>query len=469
VTAPAEVDGYEDEFDRTPPHDLAAEQSVLGGMLLSRDAVADVAGIITGRDFYRPQHTLVHDVIVDLLREGQPADAVTVAAELTRRGDIGRMGGATYLHTLVHSVPTAAMAAHYARIVRERAILRRLIEVSTRSVQSAYEHPGDPQDLVYLARADLDALLAEHDTAGALELMPDLIERTLGELTEAMVEMPGLKTGFADLDALLAGGVHPGQLVIIAARPAVGKTNAAMDFARSFAVRRGHPTLFFSLEMSRDEIIRGMLAAESGVEFQKFRTNALGPADWARVYPVLPRMVEAPLFIDDSPHVGLDEMLRRWEELARDPGTRPQVIILDYVQLMKSARRVENRQQEVSAFARGLKLLAKRLGIPVIALAQLNRGPEQRSDKRPQLSDLRESGALEQDADVVILLHRDDMHEQESPRAGEADFIVAKQRNGPTSTITVAFQGHYRRFVDMAPDYLNEPHYQSGYPGNRDS
>jgi replicative DNA helicase len=755
-----------DEFERTPPHDLAAEQCVLGGMLLSKDSISDVLDVIKAHDYYRPAHQIVHEVILDLYGRGEPADAVTVAAELTKNGDIAKVGGAPYLHTLIASVPTAANAGYYARIVRERAILRRLVEVGTRIVQLGYSGDGDANELVDRAEAEVygvtDRRVSE-DYLPLSEIMPGALDE-IEAIGSRGGTLSGVPTGFADLDAL-TNGLHAGQMIVIAARPAMGKALAldtplptpsgwttmgqvqvgdqllgadgrpitvtaatdvmndrpcyevtfddqtriiadaehqwvtttradrryahqfsrvdgadsspdcrvgasvrttreiagtlcrsdrrgynhavpvataldlpsaalpvppyvlgawlgdghsaqamfmepqilrklgvlsnkhipagylraseqqrrallaglldtdgtvnragsvqftstspelaadvrelivslgyrcglgrervggrsgasstactitftttddvfrltrkrethrqrrpaktaprahqrmvvgvrevpsvpvrcvqvdapdslylasrsmipthnstlALDVCRAAAVKAGMTSVLFSLEMSRNEITMRLLSAEARVPLQAMRTGQLGDDDWTRLARRMSEIVDAPLFIDDSPNMSMMEIRSKCRRLKQRNDLR--LIVVDYLQLMSSPRRVENRQQEVSELSRSLKLLAKELDVPVVALAQLNRGPELRGDKKPLLADLRESGSIEQDSDVVILLHREDVYERESPRAGEADLIVAKHRNGPTTTVTVAFQGHYSKFVDMA-------------------
>jgi replicative DNA helicase len=801
-----------EDFERTPPHDIAAEQCVLGGMMLSKDAISDVLEVIRPADHYRPAHQLVHETILDLYGRGEPADAVTVAAELTKRGDIGKVGGAPYLHTLIASVPTAANAGYYARIVRERAILRRLVEVGTRIVQLGYAGDGDADELVDRAQAEVYGVTERRvsdDYLPLSEIMPDALVE-IEAIGSRGGTMTGVPTGFADLDAL-TNGLHAGQMVVIAARPALGKALAldtplatpggwttmgdvrvgdkllgadgrpiavvaatevlhdrpcyevefsdgevivadgqhqwltwaraarrydaqlrghghnyarpvppevvtteqiaatlrcrtadarpnhavqicgplqlpaadlpippyalgcwlgdghsavaritvaepellmhieasgidthpqsgkyhygmalpaehadiderrtcwrshgtlhgrlrelgvlgnkhvpsaylrasesqrrdllagildtdgtvgstgsvqlavtsrelafgvrelvhslgyrcavstkqvrgrhpetstcyqlnftttdqvfklsrkqmthkerlrhdpqrtrwryivaarpipsvpvrcvqvdspdqlylagrnlipthnstlALDLARAASIKHGLASVIFSLEMSRNEITMRLLSAEARVALHSMRTGQMSDDDWTRLARRMSEVANAPLFIDDSPNMSMMEIRAKCRRLKQQHDLK--LVIIDYLQLMSSPKRVENRQQEVSELSRSLKLLAKELNVPVIAVAQLNRGPEQRTDKRPMLSDLRESGSIEQDADVVILLHREDAYERESPRAGEADFIVAKHRNGPTTTVTVAFQGHYSRFVDMA-------------------
>jgi len=445
----AELPLPDQPVDRTPPQDIAAEQSVLGAMLLSKDAIADVVEVIRETDFYRPAHQVIYGSILDLYGRGEPADAVTIAAKLTKNAEISRVGGASYLHTLVSMVPTAANANYYARIVREQAILRRLVEAGTRITQMGFSGTGEVDDIVDRAQAEVYEVTERRNSDDYLPLSAIMN----GALTEIEAisnrdgEMVGVPTGFTDLDAL-TNGLHPGQLVIIAARPSIGKSTLGIDACRAASIKHGLTSVIFSLEMSRNEIVMRMLAAEAQVSMHHMRTGTMTDSDWTKLAQRMGTVSDAPLFIDDSPNLTLMEIRAKCRRLKQRHDLR--LVVVDYLQLMTSGKRVESRQQEVSEFSRSLKLLAKELDVPVIAISQLNRGPEQRQDKRPMLSDLRESGSLEQDADMVVLLHREDFYERESPRAGEADFIVAKHRNGPTATITVAFQGHYSRFVDMA-------------------
>ncbi|MFI2753923.1 replicative DNA helicase [Cellulomonas sp. P22] len=436
-------------YDRMPPQDVVAEQSVLGGMMISKDAIADVVEQIRGTDFYKPAHEAVYDAIIDLYGRGEPADAITVADELTKRGEMTRIGGAPYLHTLISMVPTAANAGYYARIVRERAVLRRLVEAGTRIVQLGYATDGgDVDEIVNNAQAEVYAV-TERRTTEDYHRLGEVIGGTVDEIEAAGHRgegMIGVPTGFADLDRL-TNGLHPGQMIVLAARPAIGKSTLGIDIARSAAIRHNKAAVVFSLEMSRNEITMRLLSAEARIHLQKMRSGQMGEEDWTKLAATMGKISEAPLFIDDSPNMSLMEIRAKCRRLKQRHNL--QLVVIDYLQLMSSGKRVESRQQEVSEFSRALKLLAKELEVPVIAISQLNRGAEQRTDKRPQMSDLRESGSIEQDADIVILLHREDAYEKESPRAGEADLIVAKHRNGPTDIITVAFQGHYSRFVDM--------------------
>jgi replicative DNA helicase len=441
--------GGQGDPGRTPPQDVAAEQSVIGAMLLSKDAIADVVETLREQDFYRPAHQLIYGTILDLYGRGEPADAVTVSAELTKIGELGRVGGAPYLHTLVASVPTAANAGYYARIVQERAVLRRLVEAGTRIVQMGYTGDGEVDQIVDRAQAAVYDVTDKRTSEDYLPLSA-VMEGTLAEI-DAIANrggvLAGVPTGFADLDGL-TNGLHSGQMIVVAARPAIGKSTLGLDFARAASIKHGLTSAIFSLEMSRNEIAMRLLSAEAQISLSNLRGGTMSDNDWQKLARKMSAVAEAPLFIDDSPNMTMMEIRAKCRRLKQRHDLR--LVIIDYLQLMTSGKKVESRQQEVSEFSRSLKLLAKELEVPVVAISQLNRGPEQRTDKRPMVSDLRESGSIEQDADMVILLHREDAYERESPRAGEADFIVAKHRNGPTATVTVAFQGHYSRFVDMA-------------------
>jgi replicative DNA helicase len=703
-------------YDRQPPQDLTAEQSVLGGMMLSKDAIADVVEVLRPNDFYRPAHQLVYDCVLDLYSRGEPADAVTVAAELERRGEIRRVGGVPYLHTLIATVPTAANASYYAEIVAEKATLRRLVEAGTRIVQLGYSgaEGADINEVVDRAQSAIYEVTERRTTEDYVAL-EELLQPTMDEI-DAIASRGGtslgVPTGFVDLEAV-TNGLHPGQMIIVAARPGIGKALAldtplatpagwttmgavavgdhligadghptrvvaatgvlpgrpcfevefsdgtvitadaehqwlteahavrttaqiaatldhaavdiantrpldlperdlpippytlgawlgdghvpgepeigwhveeeagdrripagylragesqrrallaglldaagtvdpagnvrlplqdglardvrelvvglgyacspavptfrtgdevfrlehkrllhkehrggagekvrrvvavrpvpsvpvrcvevgnadhlylagramvpthnstlGLDFARSCSVTHGLTSVIFSLEMSRTEIVMRMLSAEAKIRLQDMRGGRMTDDDWTRLARRMSEISEAPLFVDDSPNMTMMEIRAKARRLKQRHDLK--LVVVDYMQLMTSGKRVESRQQEVSEFSRQLKLLAKELEVPVVAISQLNRGPEQRTDKRPMLSDLRESGSLEQDADMVILINRPDAFERDDPRAGEADLILAKHRAGPTATITVAHQLHYSRFTDLA-------------------
>lgn len=440
------------EFVRTPPHDDAAEQAVLGGMMLSKDAIADVVEVIGGgADFYKPAHESIYDAIITLYGRGEPADAITVIDELKKRGELNQVGGGAYLHSLVAAVPTAANAGFYAEIVAERAMLRRLVEAGTKIVQLGYQGDGETDALINQAQAEIYGVTSNKGKEDYVPLsvaMNSTVEEIEANGSRAG-GIHGVPTGFIELDELTSG-LQAGQMIVIAARPAMGKSTFALDIARSAAIKHNMTTVFFSLEMGRNEIATKILSAEAGINLSELRKGQLDEDQWSKIANAMGKMDSAPLFIDDSPNMTLMEIRAKARRLKQRNNL--QLIVLDYLQLMSSGKRVESRQQEVSEFSRALKLMAKELEVPLIALSQLNRGSEQRTDKKPQISDLRESGSIEQDADMVILLHREDYYEKESTRAGEADVIVAKHRNGPTKTIAVAFQGHYSRFANMVHD-----------------
>ena len=388
-------------IDRLPPQDVQAEQSVLGGMLISKDAIAEAAERLKSNDFYRPAHETLYEAMVDLFSRGEPVDAITVADELTKRGTLQRVGGHAYLHDLIQSVPTAANVGYYAAIVAERSILRRLVAAGTRIVQLGYgEGEGEVDEIVNRAQAEVYAV---GDKRGSEDYIPlaQTLEETLTEIEVAggrSDEFIGVPTGFTELDELLHG-LHKGQMIVLAARPAVGKSTFGMDIARCAAIKHRMPTVIFSLEMSRTEISMRVIAAEGSIPLQELRKGTLGDTGWAKIAKVVGRISDSPLYIDDSPNMSLMEIRAKARRLKQQH--KLQLVVIDYLQLMSSGKKVESRQQEVSEFSRALKLLAKELEVPVIAISQLNRGPEQRTDKRPQMSDLRESGCLPADTKIL--------------------------------------------------------------------
>ncbi|GLP78477.1 replicative DNA helicase [Mycobacterium antarcticum] len=440
-----------EDYGRQPPQDMAAEQSVLGGMLLSKDAIADVLERLRPGDFYRPAHQSVYDAILDLYGRGEPADAITVSAELDRRGLLKRIGGAPYLHTLISTVPTAANAGYYAGIVAEKSLLRRLVEAGTRVVQYGYAGAdgADVADVVDRAQAEIYDVTERRATEDFV-VLEQLLQPTMDEIDAIASQggvARGVPTGFVELDEV-TNGLHAGQMIVVAARPGVGKSTLGLDFLRSCSIKNRMSSVIFSLEMSKSEIVMRLLSAEAKIKLADMRSGRMSDDDWTRLARRMSEISEAPLYIDDSPNLTMMEIRAKARRLHQKADLR--LIVVDYLQLMTSGKKVESRQQEVSEFSRQIKLLAKELEVPVVAMSQLNRGPEQRTDKKPMLSDLRESGSIEQDADMVILLHRPDAFERDDPRGGEADLIIAKHRAGPTKTITVAHQLHLSRFTNMA-------------------
>jgi len=410
--------------DRLPPQDLNAEQSVLGSMLLNKDAIADCLEVTRSADFYRPAHELIYDAILDLYGRGEPADAITVADELGKRGDLTRVGGQAYLHQLIQSVPTAANAGYYAEIVHERAVLRRLVEAGTRIVQMGYgQGEGDVDEIVNRAQAEVYSV-AEKRGGEDYHQLGEILNATMEEIEAAAGrtdEMTGVPTGFLELDQL-TNGLHPGQMIVVAARPAVGKSTLGIDIARAASIKHNMATAVFSLEMSRTEITMRILSAEATIQLQDLRKGLKGQEQWNKLARIMGKISDAPLFIDDSPNMSLMEIRAKCRRLKQQHNLK--MVIIDYLQLMSSGKKVESRQQEVAEFSRALKLLAKELEVPVIAISQLNRGPEQRTDKRPQMSDLRESGCLPAGTRILRADTGAETTIGEIARSGEKDLTV---------------------------------------------
>ena len=439
-------------FERRPPADLDAEQSVLGGMLMNADAIADVVETLKPGDFYKPSHGAIFEAITDKFNAGEPADPVTIAAALDGAGKLSKVGGGPYLHDLLDAVPTAANAGYYAKIVQHKAVQRRLIAAGTRVVQFGYG-AGDAHRLDELCGLAEQTILDAVDIGTGDEPLPiaDYLNGMLDRLESDEVET-GLSTGLKDLDRLL-GGLRPGQLVVGAARPGMGKSVLGCDLARHAALHCGVPTLMCSLEMSAEELVGRIVCAEAGGNLNWFTGKAKIPDDQiARTVQAATALNEAPLYIDAATDTTITRLRARARRLAAKERARGGLglIVVDYLQLMPSAGRAESREREIAEISRGLKLLAKELDCPVVALSQLNRNVEGRHDKKPMLSDLRESGAIENDADIVLLLHREDYYDEDSPRKGEIDLNVAKHRSGQCGTVTAAAQLHKARIVSLA-------------------
>jgi len=433
---------------RVPPQNLEAEQSVLGAMMLSTEAVADVVELLEADDFYRSVNGKVFGVIRGLFGQGEPVDLITVIESLRRQGLLDEVGGPLYLRDLVDQVPTAAGAAHWAKIVADAALRRRLISAAADIIDLSYAGSDDADQIADGAEQRIYDVARREDKEETA-LIGDLVNQAMSDL-EAIQNREsaytGLPTGFRDLDDLTSG-FQPGNLIVIAARPGVGKSSLAMNIAANVA-KEDSPVAVFSLERSRYEIGMRLLCAEAHVPWDRIRNKRVGPDDWTRIVAAGEKLHEAPLHIVDAGNVNIVDIRAK----ARRMKTGRQgleLIIVDYLQLMTSAlsRRSDNRQQEVAEISRSLKLLAKELHIPVVALSQLNRNPESRADKRPQLSDLRESGAIEQDSDVVMFIHRDDA-DQEHKR--EAELILAKHRNGPTGSVRLVFEPALTQFRTAA-------------------
>lgn len=438
-------------FDRVPPHDDDAEMAVLGGMLMSKDAIGEVSQMIDVTDFYQPKHQTIYQAIITLFAASQPVDAVLIANQLLKDGDLEKVGGTDYLHSLVASVPTAANATYYADIVHQRAILRNIIVAGTKIAQMGYSAEGSQaEEIVNLAQAEVYEMSVgkvRQDYEAIGPVVQDTLEQ-LDKLQNGQVER-GVPTGFRSIDDVTQG-LQPGQMVVVAGRPAMGKSTLGVDFARAASLHHKMATVIFSLEMSKNELAQRIIAAETDIPLVALRrADDISSERWKVLNDFWGKLQDAPLFIDDSPNMSLMEIRAKCRRLKQTNDLK--LIVIDYLQLMSSGKQVESRQQEVSEFSRALKLLAKELEVPVVALSQLNRGPEARTDRKPMLSDLRESGSIEQDADVVFLVNRPDFYDKED-RPGEADIIMAKHRNGPTDTFTLAFIGEKSKFKDMPQD-----------------
>ncbi|MEU3283000.1 replicative DNA helicase [Streptomyces antibioticus] len=434
--------------ERPLPYDRTAERSVLGSMLLSREAIAEVVEIIDSSKMHEPGHQTVFEAIIAVFSKGEPTDPISVSNHLREQGLLGNAGGLAAVHDLVNHVATTMNAAHHAEIVRDCALRRDMIRAG--AVITSLGYSGrDAMESLDAAAAEIAAISAVDNDADSAPIGEDFGD-FLAEVEELSRngKAMGVPTGFTDLDSLL-NGLHPGQIIIIAGRPGLGKSTLAVDFLRSCSIEHGRPAVMFSLEMSRREVQARITSAEARVGLHHIRSGTVTDDDWLRIARRTPDISAAPLVIDAGANQTVAQIKAKCRRLKQQNGL--DLVVIDYLQLLTSgAGRRDNRQLEVSEMSRNLKLMAKELEVPVVVLAQLNRESEKRHDKKPTKADLRESGSLEQDADIVILVHREDAHEKESPRAGETDLIVDKHRNGPTATITVASQLHYSRFVDMA-------------------
>jgi replicative DNA helicase len=433
-----------------PPQNLDAEESVLGAMMLSPGAIGAVSEILDASDFYRESHAKIYRSALALYARGEPVDAITLVDELEEKGDLEDAGGRTRVHELAALVPAAANAAHYARIVREMATLRGLIRTGQEIALLGWERPGETDQLVDRAEQILFDLSQDRVTtefAHIDQLLKESFER-ITQLYEAGADVTGTPTGFKELDRLTSG-FQPGNLVILAARPSMGKSALGLCMAANLAVRENVPIGIFTLEMSKSEVTQRLMCSEAKVESQRLRTGKLAADDWPRLTAACDKLAKAPIYVDDTGSINLMEIRSKARRLkAQEPNLG--LIVIDYLQLMTSGGTPENRVQEVSQISRSLKVLARDLDVPIIAMSQLSRAVEQRHDKRPILSDLRESGSIEQDADLVMFIYRDEYYNDESDQQGIAEVNVAKHRNGPTDSIKLSFLKRYAKFSDLA-------------------
>jgi replicative DNA helicase len=443
----------------TPPHSVEAEQSVLGSLLQANQAWDRVADILAEGDFYRHEHRLIWRAINRQLEQNKPADVITVAEYLKSTGELATVGDLAYLVALQEGTPTTANLRRYAEIVRERAILRQLAAAARDIADSAYSTGGKPVDQV-LDEAEARVFgIAESTTrgrAGFQEIQP-LLTQVVSRIDELYhrdnpSDITGIPTGFADLDRMTSG-LQAGDLIIVAGRPSMGKTAFSLNIAEHVALAARLPVAVFSMEMGATQLVSRMLGSVGRLDQHKMRTGRLSDDDWTRVSDALGKLSDIALFIDETPALNAMEVRARARRLARQCGGKLGLVVLDYIQLMSATSQGENRATEISEISRSLKALAKELDVPVIALSQLNRALEQRPNKRPVMSDLRESGAIEQDADLILFIYRDEVYNKESQDAGKAEIIVGKQRNGPIGTVNLAFLGQYTRFENLAQGY----------------
>ncbi|MDO8507493.1 MAG: replicative DNA helicase [bacterium] len=432
---------------RIPPHNEEAEVSVLGSILLEKDAIIKVADILTEDDFYSEAHRRIYGMMIELFEHHQPIDLVTLTNKLTEKQLLEGVGGAGYISTLVNSVPSAANIVHYAKIIADKALLRRLIESSNDIASMAYNEKDDTSRVLDEAEQKIFKVAEKHLKGKFIpikSILEDSFER-IDDLHKDKEKLRGVPTGFPELDNILAG-LQPSDLIVIAARPSVGKTSLALNIAEHVAGGEGISVALFSLEMSKEQLVDRLLASEAKIDSWKLRTGNLDDSDFPKIGKAMATLSEAPFFIDDSPLINVLEMRTKARRLQSEKGLG--LIIVDYLQLMQG-RNSENRVQEISEISRSLKGLARELNVPIIALSQLSRNLESRPDKRPMLSDLRESGSIEQDADVVLFIYRDDLYNPETEKKGIAEIIVRKHRNGPTGSIELLFKQEQTAFRSL--------------------
>ena len=442
-------------MDRVPPHNREAEQSVIGAIFLDPQALITASEILLADDFYQNAHKKIFETMLRLSDQGKAIDVVTVTEELSAKKELEDVGGLSYLLELANAVPTAANIAHYAKIVEEKALLRRLIRVATKIVEDGYTREDEVEALLGEAEKKMMEV-ANRKNAGDFKHVKDVLVETfdnIEQLQSKKGDVTGIPTGFRDLDNITAG-FQRNDLIIVAARPSVGKTAFALNVAQSVAVQARENVAIFSLEMGAEQLVMRMLCAEGNIDAQVLRTGALTTEDWGKLTMAMGSLSNSGIFIDDTPGVRINEIRAKCRRLAQEHGLG--MILIDYLQLIQgSGKPGENRQQEVSEISRSLKGLARELKVPVIALSQLSRGVEQRQDKRPMMSDLRESGSIEQDADIVAFLYRDDYYDKESESKNMIEIIIAKQRNGPTGTVTLAFKKEFNKFINV--DWSQQP------------
>lgn len=445
----------ESAVDRLPPQSLEAEQAVLGAIILEGESIIKAIEILSADDFYREAHRKIYVAMLELFDKNEPIDLITITEHLKDKGELEEVGGLSYLSTLATVVPTSANIRYHAKLVREKALLRSLIRACTEIATKIYEEPQDAEEMIDYAEK-LIFEISEKRTNTNFYQMKDVVKQTF-KIIESMYErkavITGVPSGFKDLDELTSG-FQPGDLVIIGGRPGMGKTAFSLNIAQHVGVELGEPVAFFSLEMSKEQIAMRLLSSLAMVNASALRKGFISKRDWERLTDSAVRLSEAPIYIDDSSQMSVLEIRAKARRLKMEKG-KLSLIIIDYLQLMRSRTAYDRREQEISEISRSLKAMAKELKVPVIALSQLNRSVEKTTDRRPTLANLRESGAIEQDADVIIFLYRDEVYNKKNPaNKGKAEVIVAKQRNGPTDTVYLTFLSDYTRFLDFTDKYM---------------
>ena len=441
------------ELGKVPPHDIEAEQAILGSMLTDRDAVISAIEVLKPEDFYREDNKIIYEAILNLYNRSEPIDVITVRAELETMGKIDNVGGLEYLVELPDKVPTTANSMKYIKIVEEKSSLRKLIKTANEIIELGYDPTEDVDDIMEGAEKKIFNIMQDKDQKGYSPLKDVLVESftKLEELYNRKQHITGVPSGFIDLDYRTAG-FHGSELILIAARPAMGKTAFALNIASNAALRANVPVAVFSLEMSKEQLVNRILSSESMVDSNKIRTGKLDEEDWSKLAETIGPLSEGEMYIDDTPGINIMEIRAKCRKLKIEKNIG--LVVIDYLQLIQgTGRRNGSREQEISEISRSLKILAKEIDVPVIALSQLSRAAEQRPDHRPMLSDLRESGAIEQDADIVMFLYRDDYYNQDSEKKGIAEVILAKHRGGSTGTVDLRWIGNYTKFVNLAKRY----------------
>lgn len=436
-------------LEKVPPQNLEAEQSVLGSMLIEREAIGKAIEVLNEGDFYKESHGKIYSAVLDLFEKNEPIDLVTIVEELRSRGKLDQIGGASYITALINSVPTAANVEYYAKIVREKSALRDLINAATHIVAQGYESTEEVDTILDQAAQHIFDISQRRVSRGFMPLKDALKDsfEAIEELYARKEHVTGIPTGLKEFDRLTAG-LQPSDLIIVAGRPSMGKTSFALTVALHVGIQQKKPVAIFSLEMANAQLVQRMLCSEARVDAYKLRTGYLAESDWPRLTIAAGKLAEASIFIDDTPSISALELRAKARRLKSEHNLG--LVIVDYLQLMRGRAKIENRQQEIANISSSLKALARELHTPVMALSQLSRAPEQRSDRRPQLADLRESGAIEQDADLVAMLIREEYYNLTPENEGKADLIIAKQRHGPVGSFKLAFIKEYTRFEDLA-------------------